>query len=253
MCFHLIRSLAQNVLFGPNNLNVIVAYVLLLHWLKNGLRSRKEYQMAQHEAQLITDGLFLGPHQVAQSREALEGLQVNSVLSVLGENQDFDKVAVPPQNKIWVQVTDRVEAEDDMRAALPDAVQQLGAWDVEEKKTLVHCQSGISRSATVVIAFMMKHRGMKLMEAYRAVWERRPAINPNDGFFRVLQDYEMTHCGVTKGEGGRDADTREYNAFQLVSQLAFAGLTLQQCRDALVAADGDVQFAASSLLESTGM
>ena len=38
--------------------------------------------------------------------------------------------------------------------------------------TLVHCQSGISRSATVVIAFMMKSHGMALMDAYRHVFAR---------------------------------------------------------------------------------
>ena len=84
--------------------------------------------------------------------------------------------------KHWVQVTDRVEAEDDMRAALPGAVAKLAEWNDEE--TFLHCQSGISRSATVAMAFLMKHRGMELMEAYGHCHQRRSCVNPNDGFFR---------------------------------------------------------------------
>ena len=114
----------------------------------------------QIEAQLVTEGLYLGPYQVAQDGEMLAKLAINSVMSVLGENQvsvycllwfafidefrsphqDFDKVNA--DKKVWVQVTDRVEAEEDMKAALPDAVRQLGEWDTPDTVTLVHCQSG---------------------------------------------------------------------------------------------------------------
>lgn len=75
-------------------------------------------------------------------------------------------------------MTDRVEAQDEMRQRLPEAIDQLAVWRTAEgeyadhRATLVHCQSGISRSATVVIAFMMKIHGMKLMDAYRHVFER---------------------------------------------------------------------------------
>ena len=79
----------------------------------------------QQQAQRITDGLYHGPYQVAQDVARLQQLGVTTVVSVLGEDQDFDKVAVENGKKHWVQVTDRVEAEADMKAALPGAVAQL--------------------------------------------------------------------------------------------------------------------------------
>ena len=73
-------------------------------------------------------------------------------MSVLGAKQKeyFDTVAT--SNKVWIQVCDRVEDENEMKGKLSSAVDQLEKWVLEGKNVLVHCQSGISRSATVVIA-----------------------------------------------------------------------------------------------------
>lgn len=60
---------------------------------------------------------------------------------------------------------------------------------------LVHCMAGISRSATFVLAFLMKHRGMRLLEAFEYVLERRPIVQPNVGFARQLLDLERELLG----------------------------------------------------------
>ena len=51
----------------------------------------------------------------------------------------------------------------------------------------------------------MQSSGMALMEAYKHVIDRRPFINPNDGFFRVLQDYEREQLGRQRSEEERRA------------------------------------------------
>jgi len=55
---------------------------------------------------------------------------------------------------------------------------------------LVHCVAGVSRSASVVIAFLVKHRGKSLLEASLAVKEARPVVYPNWGFWRALRELE---------------------------------------------------------------
>jgi protein-tyrosine phosphatase len=52
---------------------------------------------------------------------------------------------------------------------------------------LVHCMAGISRSATVVIAWLILYRGMCYDAAYAAVSAARPIIRPNDHFMQILQ------------------------------------------------------------------
>lgn len=54
---------------------------------------------------------------------------------------------------------------------------------------LVHCQSGMSRSVTLVIAYLISN-GQTLANAYELVRSKRPGILPNRGFFVRLQSHE---------------------------------------------------------------
>ncbi|KAG7490304.1 dual specificity protein phosphatase 18-like [Solea senegalensis] len=58
-------------------------------------------------------------------------------------------------------------------------------------RTLVHCNAGVSRSATLCIAHLMKHRGVTLLEAHAWVKSCRPMVRPNHGFWKQLVQYEM--------------------------------------------------------------
>ncbi|XP_061905592.1 dual specificity protein phosphatase 26-like isoform X2 [Entelurus aequoreus] len=52
-------------------------------------------------------------------------------------------------------------------------------------KVLVHCQVGVSRSATLVLAYLMLKQRLTLVEAICAVKENR-GVTPNRGFLRQL-------------------------------------------------------------------
>ncbi|XP_028967543.1 dual specificity phosphatase 28-like [Galendromus occidentalis] len=57
-------------------------------------------------------------------------------------------------------------------------------------KVVVHCFAGKSRSTSIVLAYLMKHRGMSLREAFLYVRDRRSIAEPNLGFFRQLIEFE---------------------------------------------------------------
>ena len=46
---------------------------------------------------------------------------------------------------------------------------------------LVHCQRGISRSSTAVIAYLMERQGYSFYDAADLVCEKRPQVCPNLG------------------------------------------------------------------------
>lgn len=55
---------------------------------------------------------------------------------------------------------------------------------------LVHCQMGISRSATVVVSYLMRYHNMTAVEALEIIRQSRPRARPNPGFWEQLLIYE---------------------------------------------------------------
>ncbi|KAJ7582546.1 protein-tyrosine phosphatase-like protein [Mycena floridula] len=58
---------------------------------------------------------------------------------------------------------------------------------------LIHCQMGISRSATVLAAYLMKARQTTAPEALEIIKQSRPQIQPNYGFLKQLDIYQDCH------------------------------------------------------------
>ena len=58
-------------------------------------------------------------------------------------------------------------------------------------RVLVHCVQGISRSATVVAAYLMATKGLTPIAAVTRVKELRHCANPNEGFRSQLLEYEQ--------------------------------------------------------------
>jgi atypical dual specificity phosphatase len=54
----------------------------------------------------------------------------------------------------------------------------------------VHCVMGMSRSPTLVAAYLMAHHAMNAEEAIKFLVERRPIVCPNDGFRAALKRWE---------------------------------------------------------------
>jgi len=58
------------------------------------------------------------------------------------------------------------------------------------RAVFVHCAAGISRSATLVVSFLMRRHRMSVYDALKYVKKQRPCVRPNDGFLQQLIEYE---------------------------------------------------------------
>jgi protein-tyrosine phosphatase len=61
---------------------------------------------------------------------------------------------------------------------------------LNHENVLVHCHAGVSRSSTIILAYLMRYKGMSLYDAWCSTFKIRPIIRPNDGFAIALQEYE---------------------------------------------------------------
>ena len=59
-------------------------------------------------------------------------------------------------------------------------------------KVMVHCFAGKSRSASIVIGYLMKMQKMKFEDALKFVAKSRPCVEPNIGFCAQLSKYQDT-------------------------------------------------------------
>jgi len=60
----------------------------------------------------------------------------------------------------------------------------------QQQPILIHCMAGVSRSATITIAYFMHQHKMSLKDAAAFVFKKRPIVFPNVGFIQHLMDFE---------------------------------------------------------------
>lgn len=57
-------------------------------------------------------------------------------------------------------------------------------------KVFVHCAMGVSRSATIVLAYLMQKNRWRVPRALRYLKSKHPDAQPNIGFMQQLRTYE---------------------------------------------------------------
>lgn len=57
---------------------------------------------------------------------------------------------------------------------------------------MVHCRSGVSRSAVTVMAYMVRYANMSVVDAYHKVLARRPQVDPWPRYLEQLQQWSIT-------------------------------------------------------------
>lgn len=62
----------------------------------------------------------------------------------------------------------------------------------KDNNVLVHCSAGISRSPTLVLAYMMKQHHLPLDEAFEKMRKLRQIVDPNVSFICQLREWEKS-------------------------------------------------------------
>jgi len=138
---------------------------------------------------------ILGGNDVVEAQ--LLTLNVTHVLSIVSRKRRQHVAAKDSEGfeRLALDLEDDIEA--DLLGALPHALDFMGKAAASGGLCYVHCEQGRSRSAAVVIAWLMQERkehGLlpSLLESFAAVASRRRISALNYGFFATLCDFEAS-------------------------------------------------------------
>ena len=131
--------------------------------------------------------LFLGSQDHASKISVLRDFKIDAILNVTTEienffpNEGFEYCNCPVMDTPITNIYSIFEA----CFAFIDKIRASG------RRLLVHCHAGVSRSATICVAYLMRTEGMKYDHAIKWVAMCRPVVAPNLGFLAQLMDYEF--------------------------------------------------------------
>lgn len=138
-------------------------------------------------SEIIDNKLFLGSALDANNEKELQKRNVNCVICVA---EDIIIKLNDPSIKVY-----KYNIQDDYDCDISLYFDEIGKLIETEKKVLVNCFAGISRSATITIAYLMKYRGLNLKEALVCVRDKRSIVCPNKKFLEHLFKYEKNIFG----------------------------------------------------------
>ncbi|XP_037805673.1 protein phosphatase Slingshot isoform X2 [Lucilia sericata] len=132
----------------------------------------------------IFDHVYLGSEWNASN---LEELQKNGVRHILNVTREIDNFFPGMFDYLNVRVYD--DEKTNLLKHWDNTYRYITRAKAEGSKVLVHCKMGVSRSASVVIAYAMKAYNWEFQKALQHVKQRRNCIKPNKNFLNQLETY----------------------------------------------------------------
>ena len=186
----------------------------------------------EREASQILPSLFLSDAFTARWGHTLDRLKITHIITVLEKPITFPKTArplkllhIPASDSAFTdllsfmdQTTEFIKGAIGTNKQENDQIERASPADItatgedkppivsgpepgqereQENRVLVHCLAGMSRSATIVIAYLLATTAMTTTEATEFVRSKRSIIRPNYGFINQLEQYEERHFSST--------------------------------------------------------
>ena len=141
-----------------------------------------EKEIKSQNIDKITDKIYLGGIDGANEINYLKQEGITNILSLIGdESPDYEKGLF----ERLIFNADDITREDLFRF-FKDSIEFIENSD----KIYIHCSAGMSRSASIVIAYLMWKEHIKFKEAFDFVKEKRHSIEPNGGFIMQSKYFE---------------------------------------------------------------
>ncbi|XP_037749160.1 interferon regulatory factor 4 isoform X2 [Chelonia mydas] len=132
----------------------------------------------------ILPGLFLGNFKDARDAEQLSKNNVTHILSI----HDGARPMLEGVKYLCIPAAD--SPSQNLTRHFKESIKFIHECRLRGESCLVHCLAGVSRSVTLVVAYVMTITDFGWEDALSIVRASRSCANPNMGFQRQLQEFE---------------------------------------------------------------
>ena len=139
----------------------------------------------------IFNWLYLGTFANACDIKEIRRLKINYILNVAGECKNKNLPKDIKELHFDIQDYENFELYD----YFDEANEFINKCRLEGGVLLVHCKYGISRSASFIIAYLIKYMRYPVDYAFNFVFQKRNQIKPNEGFMYQLYKYGEYYVG----------------------------------------------------------
>ncbi|KAG0609818.1 hypothetical protein M758_7G016200 [Ceratodon purpureus] len=134
---------------------------------------------------VISPYLYIGSALAARSVHTLQYLGITHILCLCPSDLEDANVGDFPDLFTYKQLAVKDVEDENIAAHFEDACSFIENAEKDGKTILVHCFEGKSRSATVVLAYLMLRKGYTLSQAWSTLKTAHRRTQPNDGFMKV--------------------------------------------------------------------
>ncbi|KAK9473740.1 protein-tyrosine phosphatase-like protein [Dipodascopsis tothii] len=171
--------------------------------------------MAMHK---IVDHVYLGSMFALKGKLSIEQAGITHILSVLrGPIEANDVLGQAGMTHKQISLDD--DEDENIIEHFGEALEFMDAAVSKGESVLVHCMAGVSRSATVVAAYLIWKERVSAETALARIRAQRAVANPNESFLEQLEIYARG-IGQSTAPPALSENVTEYRRWLLQRQVA---------------------------------
>ncbi|MFH4977519.1 hypothetical protein AB6A40_004228 [Gnathostoma spinigerum] len=137
-----------------------------------------------HITELVPGLLISGV--TALNRQTIDEYGITLVVNATSEVPNLRSLGDVMRIKLWLEDTPQTYIYPHFEVLLDQIHEEICSGG----RVLVHCVAGVSRSASICLAYLTRFVCHSLREAYHLMAAKRPLVRPNIGFWKQLIAFE---------------------------------------------------------------